>query len=107
MQDGTVIPRTALVVAPRAETYSPLLDSLGVRPVPHPLGEQVGESYTADPSGASDLPGLWLAGNVTDLTAQVISSAAQGVLAAAAVNADLIDMETRNAVEQHRQENQS
>jgi 2-polyprenyl-3-methyl-5-hydroxy-6-metoxy-1,4-benzoquinol methylase len=41
---------------------------------------------------------VWVAGNVTDLRAQVISSAAAGLNAAAALNADLIAEDTRTAV---------
>ena len=46
----------------------------------------------------TDVPGVWVAGNVTDLSAQVVSAAAGGVVAAAAINADLIAEETRQAV---------
>ena len=48
------------------------------------------------------MPGVWVAGNVADLTAQVITAAAQGVAAAAAINADLIAEETERAVANHR-----
>jgi hypothetical protein len=43
-----------------------------------------------------------VAGNVTDLRAQVISSAAAGLNAAAALNADLIAEDTRRAVAARR-----
>jgi hypothetical protein len=42
--------------------------------------------------------GVWAAGNVSDLTAQVMASAAAGVTAGAAINADLISEDTRWAV---------
>jgi hypothetical protein len=42
---------------------------------------------------------VWVAGNVTDLLAQVFTAAAGGVAAAAAVNADLIDEDTRRTRE--------
>jgi hypothetical protein len=45
---------------------------------------------------------VWVAGNVADLRAQVISAAAGGLNAAAALNADLIAQETRDAVAAHR-----
>ena len=38
------------------------------------------------------------AGNVMDLSATVIGAAAQGVMAAAAINADLVAEDTRRAV---------
>ena len=46
-----------------------LLAGLGLRAVEHPSG--VGEYVPADPTGRTDVPGVWVAGNVTDLTAQV------------------------------------
>jgi thioredoxin reductase len=48
--------------------------------------------------GATVVPGVWVAGNVTDLKAQVISSAAAGLNAGAAINADLIAEDVRVAV---------
>jgi thioredoxin reductase len=44
------------------------------------------------------VPGVWAAGNVTDLSAQVGASAAAGALAGAVINADLVEEETRLAV---------
>jgi hypothetical protein len=41
---------------------------------------------------------VWVAGNVSDLMAQVIGAAAAGLRAGAAINADLVAEETRNAV---------
>jgi hypothetical protein len=41
---------------------------------------------------------VWVAGNVADLKGQVIASAAAGLNAAAALNADLIAEDTRLAV---------
>jgi hypothetical protein len=46
--------------------------------------------------------GFEVAGNVTDIQAQVIMAAAQGLAAAAAINADLIAEENRRAVEHAR-----
>jgi thioredoxin reductase len=45
---------------------------------------------------------VWAAGNVTDLTGQVMASAASGSMAAAAINADLMLEETTLAVEAAR-----
>jgi alkyl hydroperoxide reductase subunit AhpF len=56
----------------------------------------------SDPAGLTAVPGVWVAGNVTDIQAQVITAAAQGLAAAAAVNADLIAEETRRAVDASR-----
>ena len=73
---------------------------LGLGSTAHPLG--MGEFVAADATGLTDVPGVWVAGNVTDLTAQVVSAAAGGVVAAAAINADLIAEETRQAVTAYR-----
>jgi hypothetical protein len=45
---------------------------------------------------------VWVAGNVTDLAAQVGAAAAAGATAAAQINADLVAEETRQAVVAHR-----
>jgi hypothetical protein len=47
-----------------------------------------------DPTGQTDVPGVWAAGNVTDPAAQVGGSAAAGALAAIRINADLVAEET-------------
>jgi thioredoxin reductase len=48
--------------------------------------------------GATAVPGVWVAGNVANLMDQVMSAAAAGVRAGAAINHDLIAEETRRAV---------
>jgi thioredoxin reductase len=98
LRDGRLIAREAIVVGPRMVAASPVLDSLGLRPVAHPLGSAVAETYEADPAGATAVKGVWVAGNVHDIQAQVISSASQGLAVAAALNADLVAEETQTAV---------
>jgi thioredoxin reductase/SAM-dependent methyltransferase len=98
LADGTVVARQAVAVAPHFVARSPVLDSLGLSPVRHPRG--FGEYYpTTDPTGRTAVPGVWVAGNVTDLAAQVVMAAAGGATAAAAINADLVDEDTRAAVD--------
>jgi thioredoxin reductase len=41
--------------------------------------------------GRTTVPGLWVAGNVADVGAQVQGAAAAGTMAGAAINADLIE----------------
>ncbi len=48
------------------------------------------------------MPGVWVAGNVADLGPRSSSAAAGGLKAAAMLNADLIEEETRIAVEHRR-----
>jgi thioredoxin reductase len=102
MHDGTVVARSVVVVGPRMAARSRVLASLGLRPVAHPAGAAVGEHIESDPAGLTAVPGVWVAGNVTDIQAQVITAATQGLAAAAAVNADLIAEETRRAVDEAR-----
>jgi thioredoxin reductase len=58
----------------------------------------VGTFVPAEPTGATAVPGVWVAGNVTALMAQVIGSAAAGLMAGAAINGDLVMDDTRAAV---------
>jgi thioredoxin reductase len=97
--DGTIVARQALVVTPRFMARTDLLTRL-VLPTNHPLG--VGEYIADDTTGRSDTPGVWVAGNVTDLTAWVVTAAAEGVSAAAAINADLVARDTRRALSAKR-----
>ena len=46
---------------------------------------------------------MWVAGNVTDLTAQVGAAAAGAATAAARINADLVMEETQAAVAAYRE----
>jgi thioredoxin reductase len=96
LDDGTVVARQALVVGPRMVARSEVLASLGLQPTPHPLG--AGTFIPSDPSGQTAVPGVWVAGNVTNLAATVIVAAAEGVTAAAAINADLVAEDARRAV---------
>lgn len=100
LRDGTLIERDALVIAPRMVARAGFLADLGLRATEHPSG--LGEHLPADPTGRTDVPGVWAAGNVTDLAAQVGASAAAGAFAAAQINADLVAEETRGAVESYR-----
>jgi thioredoxin reductase (NADPH) len=65
-------------------------------------GVVLGEAVPADAQGATAVPGVYVAGNVTDLRAQVIVAAAAGLTTAAAINADLIAEDTRRAVAAQR-----
>ncbi|PSK93679.1 thioredoxin reductase [Murinocardiopsis flavida] len=96
LDDGTAVARQALAVAPRMVARAGFLDGLGLRPVEHPSG--MGEHIPADAAGRTEAPGVWAAGNVTDLTAQVGAAAAAGAAAGAQINADLVAEDTRRAV---------
>jgi len=100
LRDGTVISRDALAVSPRMTARAGVLAALGLQPAQHPSG--LGEYLPSDPTGRTEAPGVWVAGNITDLTAQVGTAAAAGGGAAAQINADLIAEETRHAVTAYR-----
>lgn len=95
--DDAVIGCDVVVVASRMVARAGFLDDLGLRAVEHPSG--MGEHVPGDPTGRTDVAGVWVAGNVTDLSAQVGAAAAQGALAGAQINADLVMEETDRAVE--------
>jgi thioredoxin reductase len=99
LADGTRIPLDALIVAPQVSANAELLAPLGLTPVEVTLGGQViGTQIQADPSGATSVPGVWVAGNIANIQAQVITSAAAGLTAGAAINADLVAEDVRRAV---------
>ncbi|WP_097882547.1 NAD(P)/FAD-dependent oxidoreductase [Streptomyces sp. st140] len=103
LASGRVVPREALVVQARFTARSAVLESLGLKPVAQEMGGVVIGSYIpTDPTGATEVPGVWAAGNVTRLTEQVIGAAAAGLMAGGAVNGDLITEDTRLAVAARR-----
>ena len=104
LRSGEVVPRDAVVVAPRFVARAEVLSSLGVDAVEQEMaGVVVGTAVPADPTGATAVPGVWVAGNVADMRAQVMSSAAAGLSAGAAINADLVAEDARRAVIAHRE----
>jgi thioredoxin reductase len=48
--------------------------------------------------GTTEVPGVWVAGNATDLSAQVGASAAAGVLAGSHISAVLVSADTDAAL---------
>ena len=97
---GEVISVQALVVGPRVAARAEILVALGLEVTQHPLG--LGDFIDSDATGLTLIPGVWVAGNVTGPKAQVIGSAAAGVTAGAAINADLIADEVQRAVAARR-----
>ncbi|MFJ9396477.1 NAD(P)/FAD-dependent oxidoreductase [Streptomyces californicus] len=103
LTSGRVVPREALVVQARFTARSAVLESLGLTPVAQEMaGTVVGTYIPSDPTGATEVPGVWVAGNVTRLTEQVVGAAAAGLMAAGALNGDLITEDTRLAVAARR-----
>jgi thioredoxin reductase len=94
---GDVVARRILAVETRLVARAGLLAGVGLEPTEHPAG--VGQRIEADVTGRTAVPGVWVAGNVTDVMAWVASAASAGVMAGAALNNDLIAEDTRIAVE--------
>ncbi|MFI9505031.1 NAD(P)/FAD-dependent oxidoreductase [Nocardia sp. NPDC052566] len=86
MADGRVVPRSAVFVAPTFVPNAAVLTALGCR------FDDAGW-VIADTSGRTSVPGVWVAGNVADPRAQVISAAGAGSTAGIALNADLIEQD--------------
>ena len=103
LDSGQVVPRQAVVVGPRFAARADVLTSLGLATTElRVAGQVIGAYVPAEPSGATAVPGVWAAGNVTDLMAQVIGAAAVGLMVGAAVNADLIAEDIERAVSTYR-----
>jgi thioredoxin reductase len=100
LASGDVVALDAVVVAPRMVARAGLLRGLGLDVTDHPAG--VGQHIAADPTGRTTVPGVWVAGNVTDVMAQVLGAAAAGSMAGAAINGDLITEEVGLAVTRRR-----
>jgi thioredoxin reductase len=103
LTDGTRVPLDALIVAPRMTARADLLAPLGLAPVEVSMGGHViGTQIQADPSGATGVPGVWVAGNLAAIQAQVITAAAAGLTAGAAINADLTAEDATRAASAHQ-----
>ena len=103
LESGALMPRQVLVVSPRFVARSTVLESLGVRAEPvEANGGVIGHGVPADPTGRTSAVGVWVAGNVANVMAQVIGSAAAGLAAGAAINADLVAEDARLAADRHR-----
>jgi thioredoxin reductase (NADPH) len=99
LEGGRVIPRDALAVQTGMRARADFLADLGLEiVVQESNGLEIGTIVAADPLGTTAVPGVFVAGNVTDARATVMPAAASGLMAAGGVNADLIAEEARLAV---------
>ena len=96
LADGQVVPRRVLAVATTMLARSDGLDGLRLPMEELPGG--MGCRFATGVAGTTEVPGVWVAGNATDLTAQVGASAAAGALAGARMNADLAIADTSAAL---------
>jgi thioredoxin reductase len=91
LDDGRTVPRDALFVPPRFVPNDDLLVGLG-------CDFDEDGWVTAGPNGQTTVPGVWAAGNVSNPRAHVITAAGEGLAAAIAINADLVDEDVRLAI---------
>ncbi|CAN5791579.1 NAD(P)/FAD-dependent oxidoreductase [soil metagenome] len=97
LANGRIVPCTAVVVAARVEARAELLDQLGLRVVDLVMaGVTMGTHVEAELTGATSVPGVFVAGNVTSPTDTVIAAAASGLRTAAGLSFDLT-LEDANA----------
>ena len=76
LESGDVVGADAVVVGPRFEVVTAPFAPLRLGSVPHPIG--LGDVIETDETGATSVPGVWAAGNVTDPSQQVLQAAADG-----------------------------
>jgi len=91
LTDGRTVPCEALFVPPRFVPNDAVLVGLGCA-----LDAEGWALTTAN--GLTSVPGVWVAGNVANPRAQVITAAGEGSAAAIAINADLVEDDVRRAV---------
>ncbi|MGH8777252.1 MAG: FAD-dependent oxidoreductase [Jiangellaceae bacterium] len=90
---GRRIAADAVVVSPRFRVRAEPFVPLGLRTSAHPTG--LGDVVETDATGATAVPGLYAAGNVTDPSQQVLQAAANGGCVGAMISFDLADDDTR------------
>ena len=104
LADGTVLERQALVVASQPHVRADFLSPLGVTPEPFEMGGAVhGSVLAVSPTGATAVPGLYAAGNATDISMTLMASAAHGMRVGAFINAELAGADAGAAVAARRE----
>jgi thioredoxin reductase (NADPH) len=99
LESGKVIPLQALAVQTTLRARADFLADLGVEAtVLEANGVLIGTAVPVDGMGATKVPGVFAAGNLTDPKAQVMPSAAAGLMTGAGLNMDLITEEIGLAV---------
>jgi thioredoxin reductase/SAM-dependent methyltransferase len=76
LADGERIEADAVAIGPRFSVRIEPFTSLGLESAAHPTG--LGDFVETDATGATSIPGLYAAGNVTDPSQQVLQAAANG-----------------------------
>lgn len=95
LADHVRIDADAVVVSPRFTVRVEPFVGLGLRPAAHPTG--LGDHVETDETGATAVPGLYAAGNVTDPSQQVLQAAADGSRVGAMISFSLAHDDIRAA----------
>lgn len=95
LSDRRRIETDAIVVGTRFTTRIEPFAEIGLRAQEHPSG--LGEFIEADAAGATSVPGLYAAGNLTDPSRQVLPSAADGSRVAAMIAMSLAEEDLQEA----------
>ncbi len=95
LADNERIEAAAVAVVPRFKVRAEPFASLGLRPAAHPNG--LGDFVETDATGATAVPGLYAAGNLTDPSQQVSQAAANGSRVGAMISFSLADEDIRAA----------
>jgi thioredoxin reductase len=96
LTDGQVVARRVLAVATQMQARTEGLD--GLKLPMEDLPDNMGRRFASGMAGTTEVPGVWVAGNATDLTAQVGASAAAGALAGSHINGLLATADTDAAL---------
>jgi thioredoxin reductase len=86
LEDGRIVAVDVVVVSTQMVARVDPFAGIGIKPAPHPAGAFI----ESDGFGKTEVPGVWVAGNASDLSAQVSHAAAEGARAAQHINADLV-----------------
>lgn len=94
LDDGQVVAVDAVVVSTQMVTRAEPFSGIGIHPTPHPAGAFI----ETDQFSATSVPGVWAAGNSSDIGAQVGAAGAAGALAAQHINTDLVMKDLDRAI---------
>jgi SAM-dependent methyltransferase len=103
LADGSVLERDAVVVASQPHVRADYLGPLGIEPTPFEMnGLVLGSAIAVEPTGATSVPGIFAAGNATDISMILVASAAHGTRVGAWINAELASADAARAVQERR-----
>ena len=103
LADGSVLQRDAVVVASQPHVRADFLGPLGIEPKPFEMnGVAFGSVIDVEPTGATAVPGIFAAGNATDIAMILIASAAHGTRVGAWINAELASADATKAARERR-----